>query len=145
MLLLFALPAFSHGVAAGDADYIQRISGMALIPYMYLGAKHMFTGYDHLLFLAGVIFFLYKMIEYPLKSMNYQLNEALKAGTSNIEVDYDFPVLENLASNISSSLSRSGNDQAPGVMGGFEPDRTLERSVTHRAHQLRYQSNVSSG
>jgi hypothetical protein len=28
---------------------------------MYLGAKHMVTGYDHLLFLAGVIFFLYRL------------------------------------------------------------------------------------
>ena len=28
---------------------------------MYLGAKHMVTGYDHLLFLVGVIFFLYKL------------------------------------------------------------------------------------
>jgi hypothetical protein len=53
-------------VAAGDADYIQRISGMAIIPYIYLGAKHMFTGYDHLLFLAGVIFFLYKMKDVAL-------------------------------------------------------------------------------
>jgi len=39
---------------------------MAFIPYMYLGAKHMFTGYDHLLFLAGVIFFLYKMKDVAL-------------------------------------------------------------------------------
>ncbi|EGZ7032740.1 HupE/UreJ family protein, partial [Cronobacter sakazakii] len=29
--------------------------------FIYLGAKHMVTGYDHLLFLFGVIFFLYKM------------------------------------------------------------------------------------
>ena len=57
---------FAHGVAAGDADYIQSISGMAFLPYMYLGAKHMFTGYDHLLFLAGVIFFLYKMKDVAL-------------------------------------------------------------------------------
>jgi hypothetical protein len=34
---------------------------MHIIPYMYLGAKHMVTGYDHLLFLAGVIFFLYRI------------------------------------------------------------------------------------
>ncbi|MBT5483672.1 MAG: HupE/UreJ family protein [Gammaproteobacteria bacterium] len=39
---------------------------MAIIPYIYLGAKHMFTGYDHLLFLAGVIFFLYKMKDVAL-------------------------------------------------------------------------------
>ena len=65
-LLLAALPVFSHGVAEGDADFIQRISGVAFMPYLYLGAKHMFTGYDHLLFLAGVIFFLYKMKDVAL-------------------------------------------------------------------------------
>jgi len=35
--------------------------GAQLLPFIYLGAKHMVTGYDHLLFLAGVIFFLYRM------------------------------------------------------------------------------------
>ena len=65
-LCLASLPALGHGMAGGDADYIQRISGVAFIPYMYLGAKHMFTGYDHLLFLAGVIFFLYKMRDVAL-------------------------------------------------------------------------------
>ena len=64
--VFLSMPAFAHGVAAGDADFIQRISGIAFIPYMYLGAKHMFTGYDHLLFLAGVIFFLYKMKDVAL-------------------------------------------------------------------------------
>ena len=29
------------------------------MPFLYIGAKHMVTGYDHLLFLVGVIFFLY--------------------------------------------------------------------------------------
>lgn len=60
---LFALPdhAFAHAVAEGDKGYIQEISGVHFIPFMYLGAKHMITGYDHLLFLAGVIFFLYRL------------------------------------------------------------------------------------
>jgi len=65
-LMLLALPVFAHGVAEGDAEFIQRISGVAFMPYVYLGAKHMFTGYDHLLFLAGVIFFLYKMKDVAL-------------------------------------------------------------------------------
>lgn len=38
-----------------------EITGINIIPFIYLGAKHMVTGYDHLLFLFGVIFFLYKM------------------------------------------------------------------------------------
>ncbi len=66
LLLAAALPVFAHGVAEGDADYIQRISGVHFMPYVYLGAKHMFTGYDHLLFLAGVIFFLYKLRDVAL-------------------------------------------------------------------------------
>ncbi len=52
--------AFAHAVAEGDKGYIQEISGVNLIPFIYLGAKHMVTGYDHLLFLLGVIFFLYR-------------------------------------------------------------------------------------
>jgi len=58
--------ALAHGVSEGDASYLERVSGMQLVPFMYLGAKHMFTGYDHLLFLAGVIFFLYRMRDVAL-------------------------------------------------------------------------------
>ena len=53
--------AFAHGVAEGDAQFMQQASGAQLLPFVYLGAKHMATGYDHLLFLVGVIFFLYRM------------------------------------------------------------------------------------
>jgi len=61
LLCLLAGPALAHGVAAGDKGYIQEITGVHLLPFAYLGAKHMITGYDHLLFLAGVIFFLYRL------------------------------------------------------------------------------------
>ncbi|MGE8106237.1 HupE/UreJ family protein [Allorhizobium sp. NPDC080224] len=60
-LLLFAHGASAHAVAEGDKGYIQEISGVHIIPFIYLGAKHMVTGYDHLLFLFGVIFFLYRL------------------------------------------------------------------------------------
>ena len=60
-LCLLADPAAAHGVAVGDKGYIQEITGIHLMPFAYLGAKHMITGYDHLLFLAGVIFFLYRL------------------------------------------------------------------------------------
>ena len=53
--------ALAHAVTLGDKGYIQEVSGTHLIPFLYLGAKHMVTGYDHLLFLFGVIFFLYGM------------------------------------------------------------------------------------
>ena len=61
ILLLMNAAAFAHGVAEGDKGYIKEISGVNILPFVYLGAKHMFTGYDHILFLLGVIFFLYKL------------------------------------------------------------------------------------
>jgi hypothetical protein len=61
LCFLFGATAYAHGVAEGDKGYIQEITGVHVLPFMYLGAKHMFTGYDHILFLLGVIFFLYRL------------------------------------------------------------------------------------
>ena len=60
-MVLISPALFAHGVAEGDKGYIQEIYGVHVIPFIYLGAKHMVTGYDHLLFLVGIIFFLYRM------------------------------------------------------------------------------------
>lgn len=60
-VLTLATTVDAHAVTEGDKGYIQEISGIKLIPFTYLGAKHMVTGYDHLLFLFGVVFFLYRM------------------------------------------------------------------------------------
>jgi len=63
ILLLLAMPGMvdAHGVSGKDAVFLQNIQGAAIGPLMYLGAKHMVTGYDHLAFLVGVIFFLYRL------------------------------------------------------------------------------------
>jgi hypothetical protein len=58
---LFSATLAAHGVSGKDAVYLQGLEGRAIGPLMYLGAKHMVTGYDHLLFLVGVIFFLYRV------------------------------------------------------------------------------------
>ena len=47
-------------MSSKDARFLQSLDGAAVAPLMYLGAKHMVTGYDHLLFLVGVVFFLYR-------------------------------------------------------------------------------------
>lgn len=60
-IILLSGTALAHNVTEGDAGYIQEIWGVKLIPFTYLGAKHMVTGYDHILFLFGVVFFLYKL------------------------------------------------------------------------------------
>lgn len=60
-LLWLALPfssANAHGVTSGDQFFLTHAEGIHVFPYVYLGAKHMVTGYDHLLYLAGVIFYL---------------------------------------------------------------------------------------
>lgn len=62
VLLALAGPeAMAHGVEEDDKAFFEQNAGMQILPYIYLGAKHMVTGYDHLLFLVGVIFFLYRL------------------------------------------------------------------------------------
>jgi hypothetical protein len=63
-LLIFqgaADPVLAHGIGGKDASFVAATKGPDILPFMYLGAKHMVTGYDHLLFILGVIFFLYRM------------------------------------------------------------------------------------
>jgi HupE / UreJ protein len=54
-------PVFAHNVSKRDASFVQSNHGAAIGPFLYLGAKHMVTGYDHLAFLVGVIFYLYRL------------------------------------------------------------------------------------
>ncbi len=59
-LCLLSSSVFAHGVDDATRQFLQNIEGAAIAPFLYIGAKHMVTGYDHLLFLVGVIFFLYR-------------------------------------------------------------------------------------
>ena len=61
LALVWPTAAAAHGVSADDATFVEANQGAAIGPFLYLGAKHMVTGYDHLLFLVGVIFFLYRL------------------------------------------------------------------------------------
>jgi hypothetical protein len=61
LALVLVSDASAHGVSGKDAVFLQSVRGAAIGPLMYLGAKHMVTGYDHLAFLIGVIFFLYRL------------------------------------------------------------------------------------
>src|SRR5256712_11617997 len=61
LALLWPGAASAHNVSKRDGAFVEANKGAAIAPFVYLGAKHMVTGYDHLLFLVGVIFFLYKL------------------------------------------------------------------------------------
>ncbi|MDN5479291.1 MAG: HupE/UreJ family protein [Chryseobacterium sp.] len=63
ILLLFSGSVFAHGVDENTQAFLEENTGSAFVPFLYIGAKHMLTGYDHLLFLVGVIFFLYRTKE----------------------------------------------------------------------------------
>ncbi len=60
-----------------NAGFVQSVDGPAPGPFLYLGAKHMVTGYDHLLFLVGVIFFLYRLKDVVLYVSLFTLGHSL--------------------------------------------------------------------
>ena len=60
-VFVFPVAASAHNVSKRDASFVQSIQGPAVAAFVYLGAKHMVTGYDHIAFLVGVIFFLYRL------------------------------------------------------------------------------------
>ena len=57
---LLPMAVFGHNISESNASFVEQLNGPAVVPFLYLGAKHMFTGYDHVLFLVGVVFFLAK-------------------------------------------------------------------------------------
>jgi hypothetical protein len=101
------------------------------------------------LILGGLLyFFLYKIIEFPIREINRQLDSALKDGGETVSVTYLFPALQLMASNVSSALTRAANGaQDPGAnLRSLEHDRNREianlvelmgfASMGIRAHDL---------
>ena len=60
VLTSMSFDLLAHGVDDKTRVFLEQNIGVQFIPFIYIGAKHMFTGYDHLLFLVGVVFFLYR-------------------------------------------------------------------------------------
>lgn len=72
-----AAAALAHTISGSDAQFVQGISGPAPGPFLYLGAKHMVTGLDHLLYLVGVVFFLYRLREVALYVSLFTLGHSM--------------------------------------------------------------------
>lgn len=80
VLLLFcliSLGVYAHGVDEQTQSFLSLNKGIAFGPFLYVGAKHMITGYDHLLFLVGVIFFLYRTREVIIYVSYFTLGHSL--------------------------------------------------------------------
>src|SRR6266481_6818827 len=75
--LLIPCSASAHNVSKRDASFVQSNEGAAIVPFVYLGAKHMVTGYDHLAFLVGVIFFLYRLKDVVLYVSLFTLGHSI--------------------------------------------------------------------
>lgn len=71
------IEALAHGVDESTRAFLQQNTGVQIIPFLYIGAKHMVTGYDHLLFLVGVLFFLYRSRDVLLYVSMFTLGHSL--------------------------------------------------------------------
>ena len=117
--------ALAHAVAQGDKGYIQAISGVQIIPFMYLGAKHMVTGYDHILFLFGVIFYLYGMKQIALYVTLFAVGHSLTMLTG---VYFNFGINSNIIDAIigfSVVYKALDNLGAYPKWFGFQPDSKI--------------------
>jgi hypothetical protein len=75
--LLGGTQAFAHAIGGTDAAFVAATRGPDPFPFLYLGAKHMVTGYDHLLFLVGVIFFLYRLKDIVLYVTMFSIGHSI--------------------------------------------------------------------
>jgi len=75
--LWLPLEVFAHGVDERTRAFLLQNTGVQIIPFLYIGAKHMVTGYDHLLFLVGVLFFLYRSRDVLLYVSMFTLGHSL--------------------------------------------------------------------
>ena len=76
-VVLCGSAAAAHAIGGQDAAFVAAARGPAPGPFFYLGAKHMVTGYDHLLFLFGVIFFLTRLRDVVLYVTLFSLGHSL--------------------------------------------------------------------
>lgn len=90
LLALVSIETFAHGVDDSTRNFLENNTGVQILPFMYIGAKHMVTGYDHLLFLVGVLFFLHKTRDVLLYVSMFTIGHSLTLMTgvlANIQVN----------------------------------------------------------
>lgn len=75
--LMFPATLAAHNVSKRDASFVKSNQGTAIAAFLYLGAKHMVTGYDHLAFLIGVVFFLYRLKDVVLYVSLFTLGHSI--------------------------------------------------------------------
>jgi hypothetical protein len=95
LFICIAAPSFAHDVASGERAFLESLKGAQPFPYLYLGAKHMVTGYDHLLYLVGVIFFLLRARDVLLYVSLFAAGHSITLITGVISgVDFDARLID---------------------------------------------------
>jgi hypothetical protein len=125
ILLLLAGAAAAHGIAGTDAAFVAGATGPQIVPFLYLGAKHMVTGYDHLLFILGVIFFLYRLRHVALYVTLFSIGHSitLLAGVlAGVKVD---PFLVDAVIGLSVAYKAFDNLNGFKTLLGVQPDTKL--------------------
>jgi hypothetical protein len=121
--LLFAANAlFAHTVQGRDADFLKHVSGTHTGPFLYLGAKHMVTGYDHLLFLFGVIFFLYRMKDVAIYVTCFAVGHSVTLLTGVLSGIHVNPYLVDALIGLSVIYKAFDNLDGFKTMFGFQPN-----------------------
>jgi len=124
-ILAIAAPATAHEIAGTDAAFVAASKGPQVIPFIYLGAKHMVTGYDHLLFILGVIFFLYRLKHVALYVTMFSIGHSITLLTgvlSNIHVD---PYLVDAVIGLSVAYKAFDNLNGFKTVFGVQPDNRI--------------------
>lgn len=96
---------FAHAIVVYDMSTMAVDNGKTLSLFIQ-------TLFIALILGALLFYFLYKLIEHPLKNLNEHIDQALKDGGSNVQTSYQFPVLQKLTANIGSALARMGQDSS---------------------------------
>lgn len=133
--VLLAQPAFAHAIGGKDAEFVRNTVGADPFPFLYLGAKHMVTGYDHLLYLTGVIFFLYRLKDILLYVTLFSLGHST---TLILGVLFDFGVSAHLVDMvIGLSVSYKAFENLGGFRRiGFELDNRIAVGAFGLVHGL---------
>lgn len=93
LLNFYGSDSFAHNVDHKDQNFLEQNIGANVIPYIYLGAKHMVTGYDHLLYLAGIIFFLFRIRDIAVFVSLFALGHSITLLTGTLAEWYVNPYL----------------------------------------------------
>ena len=124
-LLALGGEAWGHGIGGKDAAFVASSHGPQIIPFLYLGAKHMVTGYDHLLFILGVIFFLYRLSHVALYVTMFSVGHSITLLTgvlTGVQVD---PYLIDAIIGLSVAYKAFDNLGGFQTLFGVQPDTRI--------------------